>query len=98
VQPQVAAGLAQLRAAIEGQRRTWFVYTGHSGERSERTVRPLGLFFWGTTWTLAAWCELREDFRNFRLDRIGDMKVLDAVFWSERGTTLDDYYRAMERE
>ena len=98
VRPQVAAGLAQLREAIEGQRKTWFSYTAPSGEYSERTVRPLGLFFWGTTWTLTAWCELREDFRNFRLDRIGEMKVSEAVFWNERGRTLDDFYRTVDRD
>jgi predicted DNA-binding transcriptional regulator YafY len=98
VRPQVAEGLAQLREAIEGGRKARIAYTDPSGAFTERTVRPLGLFFWGTTWTLAAWCELREDFRNFRLDRIGELGVLKEQFWGERGKTLDDYYRRMEGE
>ena len=53
-------------------------------------MRPLGLFFWGKPWTLAAWCELREDFRNFRLDRIGDSTLLEEVFVDEPGKTLRD--------
>jgi predicted DNA-binding transcriptional regulator YafY len=47
-------------------------YAGEDGRRSSRAVRPLGLYFWGKVWTLAAWCELRADFRNFRIDRIID--------------------------
>jgi predicted DNA-binding transcriptional regulator YafY len=52
-------------------------------------VRPLGVFFWGRTWTLAAWCEMRTDFRNFRLDRIKDATLLDR-FEDEPGRTLKD--------
>jgi predicted DNA-binding transcriptional regulator YafY len=37
----------------------------------------LGLWFWGKVWTLVAWCELRRDFRMFRLDRIAEIDVLD---------------------
>jgi predicted DNA-binding transcriptional regulator YafY len=35
---------------------------------SKREVQPLGLFFWGERWLLAAWCERRDDYRCFRLD------------------------------
>ena len=53
-------------------------------------MRPLGIFFWGRTWTLAAWCELRTDFRNFRLDRVTDASALDDKFADEPGRTLRD--------
>ena len=62
---------------------------GQKLEVSERTVRPLGVFFWGKTWTLAAWCEMRVDFRNFRLDRVGESALLDR-FEDEPGRTLRD--------
>ena len=45
--------------------------------------------------TLGAWCELREDFRNFRLDRIGSLEILDQIHATEPGRGLQDYYRAM---
>ncbi len=64
-------------------------YVGPTGHRTERTVRPLGVFFWGRVWTLAAWCELRNDFRNFRLDRTDDLAV-DERFEDESGKTLRD--------
>jgi predicted DNA-binding transcriptional regulator YafY len=44
-------------------------YQDESGQVTERDVLPLGLFFWGERWLLVAWCELRNDYRNFRLDR-----------------------------
>ena len=59
------------------------------------TIHPLGIFFWGATATLGAWCELREDFRNFRLDRIESLELLNQVHAAEPGRGLHDYYAAM---
>jgi predicted DNA-binding transcriptional regulator YafY len=61
---------ALCRAAIEAGSRLIIVYTRADGDRRQRIVWPLGLFFWGRSWTLGAWCEIREDYRSFRLDRI----------------------------
>jgi predicted DNA-binding transcriptional regulator YafY len=54
-----AAGLAVAREALVARRRLHVKYVNEKGQETERTVRPLGLFFWGKTWTLAAWCEMR---------------------------------------
>ena len=62
---------------------------------SQRTVRPLGCFFWGQVWTLAAWCESRQDFRSFRVDRIDTMGVLDERFRDEPGRSLPDLMRRL---
>ena len=66
--------LDELEAAIEARTRLDIRYQTEDGTVSERVVHPLGLWFWGKVWTLVAWCELRDDFRMFRADRIGDMK------------------------
>jgi predicted DNA-binding transcriptional regulator YafY len=59
-------------------------------------VRPLGCFFWGKVWTLACWCESRQDFRSFRLDRMATLQVEEvAPFREEAGKTLADYLRAV---
>ena len=84
-----AAGLAVAREALVARRRLRLTYANGKGEETERTVRPLGLFFWGKTWTLAAWCEMRIDFRNFRLDRIGEA-AMGEPFEEEAGRTLRD--------
>lgn len=87
--------LAELRTALREERRVRISYVDAKGETSERVIRPLGIFFWGATATLGAWCELRSDFRNFRLDRIEHLAVLERVAASEPGRGLQDYYRAM---
>lgn len=73
-------------------------YQDEGGRPSAREVRPLGLWFWGKVWTLAAWCELREDFRAFRIDRIASVIHAGRSFKPERGKSLADFYRRMERE
>jgi len=84
-----ADGLALAREALVTRRRLRFRYATERGDASERTVRPLGVFFWGRTWTLAAWCEMRVGFRNFRLDRISEPALGDP-FDDEPGRTLRD--------
>jgi predicted DNA-binding transcriptional regulator YafY len=84
-----ADGLAIAREALTDRRRIRFRYTSERGDATERTVRPLGIFFWGRTWSLAAWCEMRVGFRNFRLDRVSAATLLDR-FEDEPGRTLRD--------
>ncbi len=83
-----------MREAIVDSRRLSFRYTDVGEKASERQVRPLGLYFWGKKWTLAAWCELRVDFRNFRLDRMRDV-ALGSRFPDEPGKRLDDFLRSV---
>ena len=84
-----ADGLAIAREALVAHRRIKMHYDNGRGETTDRIVRPLGVFFWGRTWTLAAWCELRVGFRNFRLDRVKTATILDA-FEDQPGQTLRD--------
>ncbi len=88
---RVAGALAPIRTAAAKRRKLRFRYTREDGARSTRVVRPLGAFFWGQVWTLGAWCELRDDFRNFRLDRMARIEILDEVFVDQPGCTLRDY-------
>ncbi len=88
--------LARVRAAIDGRQKLWIGYTDPSGHETERTVHPLGLFFWGYAWSMTAWCELRDDFRSFRLDRIRAFRELEDPFFPEPGQTLEDFFRAMD--
>jgi hypothetical protein len=55
-----------------------------------RVVLGLMGSFWGTAWTATAWCELRVDFRNFRLDRVREIRSMDDRFADEDGRTLKD--------
>jgi predicted DNA-binding transcriptional regulator YafY len=87
-----------LDRAIDRSEKLSMDYTDAKGDASQRTVRPLGLYFWGKVWTLLAWCELREDFRGFRVDRIIDPVFDGTRFKAERGKQLVDFYRKMEAE
>lgn len=82
--------LALAREALTARRTLELSYANANGAATTRTVRPLGIFFWGRTWTLAAWCELRQDFRNFRLDRVAACTIRDDTFEDEAGRTLRD--------
>lgn len=81
--------LLVIREALADHRTLRLRYTDEQGRSSDRVVRPLGVFFWGRTWTLAAWCETRSDFRNFRIDRI-ETATRGDVFADEPGRTLRD--------
>ncbi|WP_306047030.1 YafY family protein [Nioella sp. MMSF_3534] len=85
----------RLEGAVDRSTRLSFAYTDQHGAATRRTVRPLGLWFWGASWTLVGWCELRDDFRMFRLDRMDALE--DGLsFKPERGKRLQDFYRMME--
>jgi len=96
--PEVRARIDEIERAVETRRRLTLSYKDAEDRPTERAVRPLGLWFWGKVWTLVAWCELRDDFRMFRLDRIAAMEVDGNPFRPERGKTLMDFYRTMEAE
>ena len=90
--------LETLRIAAEARHALRIVYLDLDEQRSERVVRPLGCFFWGSVWTLAAWCEARAGFRSFRVDRVAEVEVLETRFRDEPGKTLADLFREVEAE
>ena len=93
--PATLEALEALRGAVLARRKAHLVYRDERARTSRRVVRPLGCFFWSETWTLAAWCELREDFRSFRIDRIAEWTLRDERFADEPGRTLADLLRAV---
>ncbi|MEO1309644.1 MAG: YafY family protein [Pseudomonadota bacterium] len=95
---EIRERIDRIERAVEDRRRLRLDYADVEGARSDRVVRPLGLFFWGKVWTLVAWCELREDFRMFRLDRIRTLTETPETFRIETGRSLADFYQAMAEE
>ena len=90
--------LEVLRVAAEARHKLRLRYVDLKDVRSDRCVRPLGCFYWGAVWTLAAWCESRQAFRNFRVDRITQLEVLEERFRDEPGKTLAELFRQTEGE
>ncbi|RDL51180.1 hypothetical protein BLJAPNOD_02310 [Ensifer sp. M14] len=84
---------AALRRAIRQKRKVQFAYLDLEGRTSDRRVRPLIMAFYGHVWLLAAWCETRNGFRVFRIDRMSDFNTLDEGFTAEPGRTAEDFLK-----
>jgi predicted DNA-binding transcriptional regulator YafY len=87
----VAEMLPGLRGAIKQQNKIKLFYQRADSERSERVVWPLGLFFWGKVWTMVSWCEKRNEYRQFRIDRIEQYEVLGEIYETKEEQTLKYY-------
>ncbi len=83
--------MAVLREGMELGRKVRVTYHRLDSEVSQRTLWPLGLVFWGRCWTLGAWCELRREFRTFRVDRIAEVECLAERFDDRYGDLWRDY-------
>lgn len=91
-----APRLDVVREAINARRKVAIRYRRLDDAVSERTVWPLGLVFWGNVWTLATWCELRNDYRTFRVDRIEEYRMLDEPFVETEEISLRTLMRRYE--
>jgi predicted DNA-binding transcriptional regulator YafY len=98
VSPGLRARLDSLHAAAQDRRIILIAYAREDGQQSVRRVHPLALYFWGGAWTLAAWCELRNDFRSFRVDRMEHLESLGEVFIPKAGQMLSDFLRRVRAE
>lgn len=96
--PKTLRHLPILRKSLEAKQIVAISYCNEADAASKRCVRPLGLEYWGKFWTLTAWCELRKDFRVFRLDRISKCEVLERHFKSEKGKTYQDYLKQLDQQ
>lgn len=82
------ADMARLRWAIRAERKLRIAYRDAREEETERTLWPLALGYFDQVRILAAWCELRQDFRHFRTDRILSLEILDTHLPSRRAVLL----------
>lgn len=82
---------SDLRECIRERRKISLRYVDGLQSATERILRPLALIFCSPVWLLAGWCETRQDFRNFRLDRIAGMTPCDDGFADEAGKNLAAY-------
>ena len=88
---------SEIRKSIRQRVKLKIKYEREDSQNSERVIRPLALVFFSPVWLILGWCEERNDFRNFRLDRISDLLTLDDKFKSEKGKTLKDYIKTCEK-
>ncbi len=72
-------------------------FAHHNQQQSERNIEPIGIFLLENYWHLIAYCRLRKDYRDFRIDRINKIQVTDHVF-QQSHPTLKTYLKQMSRE
>tara|TARA_R110002072_G_scaffold5353_9_gene34833 strand:- start:500 stop:1189 length:690 start_codon:yes stop_codon:yes gene_type:complete len=86
-----------LRRAIRSKHKLDFIYEDENGKITNRTIRPLCLIFFSPVWLLLGWCEKRDDFRNFRIDRIKNLIITENTFKDEKGKRMQDYCIEMQK-
>lgn len=98
VQKFYTAHSQPMREAIRLRQRVAIDYVRADDEQSSRTIEPLGMIFWGKVWTLVAWCQLRGDYRTFRLDRIQSILVTDEKFETSENKSLKHFLQLMKEK
>lgn len=83
--------LADMRAAIRDSRKLYIAYADEKGRRSNRTIWPIAMAYYVDVTLVGAWCELRADYRNFRVERIQSSKVLDEHFDQDNGRLFREW-------
>lgn len=90
----IAAGdaeLATVREAIRSEHKLRITYADSAGKPSTRTIWPFALAFFDRVRVVAAWCELRQDYRHFRTDRIRSLKPTAKRYPRRRATLLKEW-------
>ena len=98
VQKYYNAHSQPMREAIRLHQRVAIDYVRADEQQSSRTIEPLGLIFWGKVWTLVAWCNLRDDYRTFRLDRIQSVVITDDKFATGDNKSLKHFLQLMKEK
>lgn len=88
--PEIDIDVATMRRAARDEQAVHILYTDVKGDRTDRTVWPLTIVYMDQTLMLLAKCQLRQDFRAFRMDRIEQMRVLPEYFRPHRAALLRD--------
>ncbi len=83
--------LAVVRKAIRAERKLAIAYGDSEGARTQRAIWPFALGFFDHACVIVAFCELRQDFRHFRADRIFDMAVIDIRYPRRRQAMLREW-------
>lgn len=96
--PHSRSAFDLIHQAVSAQQVLALHYRDEAGHLSSRDIQPLGLFFWGEHWLLVAWCERREDYRCFRLDRCLQITPLNRRFRETIDRSLRDFLRKVEHE
>ena len=85
------ADLGEVRAAIRRSAKLYIAYADEGGRRTNRVIWPLAMAYYVDVTLIGAWCELRADYRNFRVERIASSRVLDEHFDQDNGRLFREW-------
>ncbi|TGP54083.1 YafY family transcriptional regulator [bacterium M00.F.Ca.ET.230.01.1.1] len=83
--------LGVVRQAIRDERKLGFLYHDAGGSPSKRLVWPFALSFFDKVRVMVAWCEMRQDFRHFRADRMCELTATDTRYPRRRQAMLKEW-------
>ncbi|MFI4998559.1 MAG: helix-turn-helix transcriptional regulator [Reyranellales bacterium] len=83
--------LADVRGAIRDSCKLYIAYADEKGRRTNRTIWPIAMAYYVDVTLVGAWCELRADYRNFRVERIQSSRVLDERFDQDNGRLFREW-------
>ncbi len=86
-----------MHGAVKNLNSVFIEYNSLNGKFTSRVIYPLGLFYWGGKWTVGSWCTLRSEFRDFRLDRIANLRVMDEKYQVGKTINLDSYFSSVNK-
>lgn len=89
--------LGAVRQAIRNERKLGFLYRDAGGVASQRIVWPFALGFFDKVRVVVAWCEMRQDFRHFRADRISSLNTIDTRYPRRRQVLLKEWRATLDK-
>ncbi len=92
------AHVPTIRRAIRDHHKLRIDYADEHGQRSTRTIWPLGLYLFSHRTLVCAWCEMRADFRAFRPERIAACTALDLRFDAKHGALMTEFLASFSRQ
>ena len=89
-------GLAAIRKAIQSEHILCVEYENEQGKASKRLIWPIALVFYDRVRLLVAWCELRDGFRHFRVDRIIALEDTEKRYPRRRSAIMQEWRRSLD--
>lgn len=86
------------RSVVQKQMVEIDYYASYKDQLTTRMVEPIGLFYYSSAWHLIAWCQLRNDYRDFRADRIKELHYTGKPFRNHNLLSLQEYLKTVTME
>ena len=97
-EPATFSGMPAILKAIREKKVINILYrAGYNDQQTRRELEPIGIYFSSENWYLIAYCKLRKAYRNFRLDRIQDLRLTDNQFNTQH-PLLKEYLESLAEE